>query len=144
MFTVSQLMKLGVKKAKLLAKVVTDVESATGMTSSWRWGAFSWDSANTRKNQDDNQYMTRVLMTHTAGTTRLTHNSFVQSQSSSVKPPVLSAYTHNSLMGSSFPVLWLFKSHFQVILAVIGCKSVSCAGGPSMAVVALRATSSSP
>lgn len=71
-------------KAKVLAKVATGVESATGMTSSRRWGAFSWDSANTRKNHDDNQYMTQLHMTHTVRTTRLMHISFVQSWSRSV------------------------------------------------------------
>lgn len=53
------------QSAKLMAKVVTDVESVAGMTSSRRRDALVQDSASTRKNRDDNQYMTRLLMTHT-------------------------------------------------------------------------------
>lgn len=48
-----------------MAKVVTDVESVAGMTSSRRRDALVQDSASTRKNRDDDQYMTPLLMTHT-------------------------------------------------------------------------------
>lgn len=54
----------------------------------------------------------------------------------------LLTYTHTSQVGSSVLGLSQFKSHFRV--TVRGSKSASGAVCPSMAVVTLRAISSTP
>ena len=62
-----------------MAQVITDAESATGMTSSQRWHALDQSTAGTKRNHDDNQYVTPLLMnTKRAPTHTHTHTHTVQ------------------------------------------------------------------